>query len=181
MSKMVKELMTQELRERYADVNSALWIELVGADGNTTNEFRRDLRGKELRVEIVKTALFRRAMAERPLEPLAKAMEGPAALVTGGESAIDAAKVLEEWARKIEGLKMRGAVLEGEFLEESRMPGLSKMPTKRDLQAKILGIALAPGANLLGAALAPGKNIMGCVKTMIQKLEDGEEITARSA
>jgi large subunit ribosomal protein L10 len=181
MSKLVKEIMTAELRERYADTDSALWVELVGADGNTTNEFRRDLRSKELRIEIVRTALFRRAVAERPLEPLASVMEGPAALVTGGESAIDAAKVLEPWLPKIEGLKLRGALLEGEFLDESQMPGLSKMPTKRDLQGQVAGLALAPGANLLGAVQAPGANVLACVKDLIGKLEEGTEITRKSA
>lgn len=176
MSKLVKGLISDELRGRYGELNNAVWVELVGADGEQTNSFRRDLREKNLRIEIVKNSLFRRAMAGLPLEPLGKALDGPSALVTGGETAIDAAKALEGWLPKIEGLKLRGAVLEGEYLDESRVDGLAKMPSKADLQAKIAGMALSPGANLSAALLGGGKRIASCLKTITEKLEDGEEI-----
>lgn len=176
MSKRVKGLIVDELRSRYAELDSAVWVEFVGCDGNTNNEFRRELREKELRLEIVKNALFRRAVVDGPLATLGDSLDGPAAIVTGGESAIDAAKVIDEWLSKIGGMKLRGAVLEGEYLDESRVAGLAKMPTKRDMQARIAGIIRAPGANLAAAALAGGGNIAACIKTIIGKLEDGEEI-----
>jgi len=94
MSKLVKELITQELQQRYGKLDSALWVELVGIDGITTNEFRRDLRTRQMRLEIIKTSLFRRAVADGPLQPLARTMAGPAALLTGGESVIEIAKLL---------------------------------------------------------------------------------------
>lgn len=177
MSKMVKDLMTEELQSRYSDQSNAVWIELVGLDGNSTNEFRRALRGHEMRLEVVKTSLFRRAVKDRPLEPLGERLSGPASLVTGGETAIDVAKVLDEWLPKLKkNLTLRGAVLEGEFIDEEGVKTLHKMPSRVDLQAKIVGIVMAPGRNVVGAAVAPGRNVMGCVKAMIDKLENGEEI-----
>ena len=175
MSKLVKDLITKELRSRYADVDNAVWVELIGADGNATNEFRRDLHNKQMRLEMVKNSLFRSAVGDGPLGKLAQAINGPTALITGGESAIDAAKVLEDWLPKIKTLKLRGAVLDGEYLDEAAVTGLSKMPTKIDLQAKIAGIVLSPGGNLAGAILSGGGNIAGCLKTLIEKLEQGED------
>ncbi len=182
MSKLVKEMVTEQLRTRYADVESAVWVEVVGVDGNTTNAMRRDLNEKSMRIEVIKNSLLRRAVGEGPLAPLAAAMCGPAALVTGGESAIDAAKAIEEWIGKLQDkVRLRGALLEGEYLDESRVAGLAKMPTKRDLQAKVVGCFLSPGSNLAGAMLAGGGNIAGCLKAMIEKLEDGETIERKSA
>ncbi|MBU0641053.1 MAG: 50S ribosomal protein L10 [Planctomycetes bacterium] len=174
MSKLVKELVTDELRTRYAELNSALWVELVGADGNTTNEFRGELRERQMCLEIVKNSLFRRACGDGPLARLAGAMSGPSALLTGGESLIDVAKLVEEWMKRIKGLRMRGAVLEGEYLDEARVGQLSKMPTKEDLQARLASLALAPGGNLLAAILSGGGSIAGCLKTLIEKLEKEE-------
>ena len=175
MSKLVKDLITKDLKSRYAEMDSAVWVEMLGIDGITTNEFRRDLHEKQLRLEIVKNALFRRAVGDGPLAKLAESLTGPAALITGGESAIDAAKVIEGWMPKLKGLKLRGAVLEGEYLDEQAVAGLAKMPTKRDLQAKLVGVILSPGGNLAGALLAGGGNIAGCIKALIEKLEDGED------
>jgi large subunit ribosomal protein L10 len=129
MSKPVKELVTKELRSRFAELDSALWVELIGADGITTNEFRRDLRSHNIRLELVKNSLFRRACGDGRLAPLAKVLAGPAALVTGGDSLIEVAKVIEGWLPKIKSLRLRGAMFEGEFFDEQRVAALSKMPS----------------------------------------------------
>jgi large subunit ribosomal protein L10 len=171
MSKPVKELVTKELRSRYGELDSALWVELIGADGITTNEFRRDLRSHNIRLEIVKNSLFRQACGDGRLAPLAKGLTGPAALVTGGDSLIEAARIVEEWMPKIKGLKLRGAVLEGEFFDQQRVETLSKMPSKRDLQARIAGCLCSPGASLAAAILSGGGLVAGCVKALIEKLE----------
>lgn len=181
MSKPVKSMMTKELHERYATLDSALWVELVGADGLVTNDFRRALHARQMRVEMISNNLFVRAVADGPLNRLAKELKGPAALVTGGESLIDVAKLVEEWKPKITGLKLRAALLEGEFVGPERIEQLSKMPTKRDLQGQVAAAIRSPGANLAAAVLAGGGNIAGCLKAMIEKLEKGETIGRVSA
>lgn len=178
MSKLVKELITKNLAERYRDTADAVWVELVGIDGITTNAFRGALRARQMRLEIVKTSLFRQACGTGGLAPLAKRLEGPAALVTGGESAIEIAKLLQEWTPKFppDTFRVRGALLEGELLEGAAAAGLHAMPSKRDLHARIVSIALSPGGKLVSAALSGGSNLAGCLQAMIEKLEKGEEI-----
>lgn len=178
MSKLVKNLIGDELKQRYSDVESAVWIEIVGMDGITNNLFRRALHGKQMKLEVVKTSLLRRVLADAPLKKLADKLEGPAALITGGESAVTIAKLVEEWLPKSKNLKLRGALLEGELIEEKRVGELSRMPTKRDMQARVAGMIRSPGAKLSAAILSPGGNIAGALKAMIEKLEKGEAITA---
>ncbi len=176
MSKPVKELITRELASRYGQATNAVWVELVGVDGITTNEFRRALRGRHMRLEVVKTSLLRRAVSGAPLGRLAEALTGPAALITGGESAVEVAKVLEEWLPKLPQLKMRGALLDGEFLDASRVKDLSRMPSKRDMQGRVVGCVRAPGANLAAALLSGGGRIAGCLKALIEKLEQNAPV-----
>lgn len=178
MSKMVKDLITGTLKDRYAELDSALLVEFVGIDGNTNNDFRRELREKDMRLEIIKNSLFRRATAETGLAPLHGDLEGPSALLTGGESVIDIAKILDEWKPKLEGLKLKSAVLEGEYIGADRVEKLHKMLNKAEMRARLAGAIAAPGGNLAGAIRAGGSNIAGCIKAMIEKLEKGEEIKA---
>lgn len=174
MSKMVKDLITKELRSRYSKLDSAIWVEMIGIDGITTNQFRRELREKRLRLEVVRNALFRRAVLDGPLSRLADKLDGPAALITGGDSAVDAAKFIEQWLPRLKGMRLRGALLEGEYLDETAVVGLSKMPTKRDMQARLAGIIRSPGAMLSSAILSGGRNIAGCLKALTEKLEKAE-------
>lgn len=180
MSKPVKDLITRELASRYAQSENAVWIELQGVNGITTNEFRRTLRARQMRLEVVRNALLRRACTSGPLARLAEALDGPTALVTGGESAVAVAKLLEEWRPKLPHLKIRGAVLEGEFLDEARVKGLAAMPTKRDMQARIARLALSPGGKLVAAILSGGGGVAGCLKALIEKLEKEEPLKAAS-
>jgi large subunit ribosomal protein L10 len=177
MSKPVKELVVRDLASRYAQATNAVWVELVGVDGLVTNELRRDLRARHMRLEVVKNSLLRRACPSGPLARLAAELSGPAALVTGGESAVEVARVLEGWAPKLaDKLRLRGAVLEGEYLDQQRVRGLSKMPSRANLQARLVGITLTPGGRVVGAILAGRRNLAGCLKTLLEKLEQGEEI-----
>jgi len=171
MSKFVKDLITRELRSRYGPLDSAIWVEMIGVDGIMTNEFRRELRRAGMRLEVIRNSLFKRAVADRPLGKLAQALEGPAALITGGDSIVDVARFLEEWLPKIKGLKVRGAVLEGEYLDERAAASLSKLPTKRDLRARLVSSLLAPGGQLAGALLSAHRRVAGCLHTLIDKLE----------
>lgn len=181
MSKPVKDMITSELRERFGGLENALWLEFSKVDGVTTNQLRRLLRGKQMRMEVVKNSLFRRAVGDGALKPLAEALSGPAAVITGGDSMIEVAKVLEEWMPKIPGLKFKGAVLEGEWLDESRVAFLSRMESKADLHAKVAAIVLSPGGKIAAAIRSGGANVAGAVKAMIEKLEKGEEIKKVSA
>ena len=71
-------------------------------------------------------------------------------------------------------LRVRGAVLEGEYLDEQRVKSLASMPSKRDLQGRIVQIMLTPGGRLVGAMLSGGSNLAGCLKALIEKLEKSE-------
>lgn len=175
MSKMIKDMITDDLRGRYHELQSALLVEFVGVDGQTNNEFRRELRGRQMRLEIVKNSIFRRATAESRLAPLHRDLEGPSALLTGGESLIDIAKLIEEWKTKLKGLRLKSAVLEGEYLDRDRVARLHKMPNRAEMQARIAGTLLSPGRNLAGAINSPGGKIAGCLKALIEKLEKGEK------
>jgi large subunit ribosomal protein L10 len=176
MSRLVKEMIVDELKSRYTGKDSAVWVEVVGIDGIQTNEFRRALHARKMQLEVVKTALLRRAIDDQPLGRLARELTGPAALITGGDSAVEIAKLIDEWLPRIKTLKLRGALLEGELIPASAVANLSKMPSRRDLQARVAGCVRSPGASLAAAILSGGGRAAGAIKTLIEKLEKGETI-----
>lgn len=57
MSKYVKNLVTDHLRNRLQNVGDALLVNLVGLDANATSRLRKELRGKNIEVLVVKNSL----------------------------------------------------------------------------------------------------------------------------
>lgn len=168
MSKPVKALVTEELKAKYAGVSSALVVDMTGMDVQTQEKFRKTLRSKSARVEVVKNSLARRAFAGGPLEPLGKAMEGPCAVVVAKESLVDVAKMLIESAKEFAKLKFKKAIFDGDpslmTVEE-----LSKIKGKRELIGEVLMLVSSPGRALAGCLRSPGGKIAGCLKTMADK------------
>jgi len=171
MSRRVKGLTTEELRSRYEGVDSVLLVDPTGIDANTNNAMRGDLRDKSVRLEVVKNSLARRAFAGGPLEPMGPLLEGSNALVTGGDSIVDAAKAVAAWGKKVGLLKFRGAVVEGEVLGADEASELAKLPGRRELHQQVVGLSLSPGARLVGAVVGPGGVIAGCLQAIIDKAE----------
>jgi len=178
MSKPVKEMIMRDYESRFNGIDGALVLDIRGIDANHTNEMRIDLLGKGVRVTVVKNALARKAFEGGDLAALEPALEGPSALAYGDDSVVNVARAVVEWAKKLEKLDLKGAVLDGQYFDgEAGVKRLSDFPTKEEAQATIVQLVLSPGSNVLGAAKGGGGRILGIVKQIQEKLENGETIS----
>jgi len=177
MSKPIKSMMVAEYRRRFESVPNALIVDIRGIEANENNAMRQDLHAAGIKVTVVRNTLAKDAFKGTSLEPLIPALTGPTAMAYGGDSVVDVARALVDWAKKVKELDLKAACLDGEFFDgESGVKQLSTFPTKDEAQAKVVQLLLAPGANLLKAATSPGSNLIGIVKEIQERLEKGEEI-----
>jgi large subunit ribosomal protein L10 len=177
MSKPIKEMIIEDYKKRFVDVDGALVVDIRGISANDNNAMRQGLFKKNIRVTIIKNTLAKKAFAGTNLEALAPALAGPSALAYGAESVVDVARELVEWARKVKQLSLKAAILDGQLYEgDAGVKRLSAFPTREEAQAKVVQIVLSPAGNLVRAATSPGSNILGIVKEIQTRLEDGKTI-----
>lgn len=174
MSRAVKELVEKDLKRQYGDLDSVLVVSIHGLSGVQVNEFRGELRRKEIEVHVVKNRAARRALTGKALEPIASTLEGPCAFVTGGKSPIDVAKELLRLTKDYPVLELKCGLVDGEP-EILSIEEISKRKSKEELQGEIIMLAIAPARKVAGC-LNVGGRIAGCIKMIIDKLERGEEI-----
>ncbi|MCH8151564.1 MAG: 50S ribosomal protein L10 [Planctomycetes bacterium] len=178
MSKPVKELILADYKKRFDDVEAALVIDIRGMDANDNNALRLDLASKDIRVTIVKNSLARKAFAGTGLEAIIGSLQGPSALAYGAESVVDVAREMVAWARKLEHLDLRAAVMDGELFEgQAGVTRLSQYPTRLEAQAKVVQLVLAPAATLVAAMLGPPSGILSIVKEIERRLSDEQTIS----
>lgn len=168
MSKPIKALLTQQLKDRYKGLDSACVVELTGLDVLTQEKLRKELRGKSARLEVVRNSLAKHAFAGGPLAPLGESLVGPCALVTSRSSLIEVAKYLVTAAKEFAKLKLKNAVLDGD-------PGLltieqvSKMRGKGEILGELSMLIGSPGRAIAGCMRSPQGKIAGCLKTISEK------------
>ena len=177
MSKPIKEMIIADYQRRFEHIEDAIVIDIRGIEANTNNELRVDLQQKDIRITVLKNSLAKSAFAGTNLEILTESVDGPAALVYGGDSVVDVARTLVDWAKKIKELDLKAAILDGELFDGADgVKRLSGYPTKEESQATVIQLVLSPAGNLVKAATSPGSNIASILEEITTRLEDGQAI-----
>ena len=174
MSKPVKQMLRREIVRRLQEVKELAVVSVTGIGGVANNKMRGDLRGKGIRVMIVRNAMARQAFDELGLEKAASLLEGPCALAYGGESVVDLVRTMLDKAKTAPQLKVKGALMEGEIFGAERIEELSKYPTRGEALSNLSGALLAPGGKLLAATLGPGRIIGSLLKAIEEKAPKDE-------
>ena len=178
MSKPVKEMIVSDYQSRFADIDSAVVVEIRGMDANDNNAFRGELAKSGIRVTVVKNTLANKAFSGGPLEGLKPALSGPSAVVSGANSVVEVARELVRCAKEFEALELKAAILDGTYFEGAKgVKVLSDYPTREEAQGKVVALALAPYKKVLGVVAAPGSRLLGVVKEVQERLEKGETIS----
>jgi len=170
MSKVVKEMVVSELRDRFGDSQEMLVIDSSRLDAISDNEFRLALREKEIYVCTVKNSLARKALNDSGVTALDEVLAGPSTIVWGGEDIVALSKEIAKWVRQLgDKVEIKGGTVEGTTLSAGDVVSLSKSPGRLELIGQIAGLALSPGAQLVSALLGPGGKLSGQVQAVSEK------------
>jgi large subunit ribosomal protein L10 len=173
MSYLVKNLVQSEYEKVFSDISEFVVVDLTGVSGVDNNILRGELKKKGIHMTVVKNSLMCMALQKMGMDAACGAFAaGPCTIAYGGDSVVDIAKEVVDWAKKIKAITPKGAYVDGILMSDDGVKELSKMPTRVELQGQVVQIALTPGANIAGALVGPGGVIAGCVKSVIEKLEE---------
>jgi len=166
MSKYVKNLLTDQLKQKLDGVDDALVVDVVGMDALATTMMRRRFREKNISVMVIKNSMAQRATEGTPLAPAFEGLEGSAAVVWGAEDVVTLAKEVVSLIdnQDFEGFRSICGVMEGERLSEDEVTAVSKWPSRSEMFSILVGQILGPGATLAGQLIGPGGTLAGQIK-----------------
>jgi large subunit ribosomal protein L10 len=176
MSKFVKDLITDHLRERLSGVNDALLVNVVGMDVNASNRLRTELADKDIHLMVVKNSLAARATAETPLGAMFDGLTGSSAVCWGSEDFVRLTKEITSIAKqdKYAPFEARGGVMDGEKLSAAKVDEVSKWPSRQEQLALLAGQILGPGAALSAALIGPGSTLAGQIASKGEESGEAE-------
>ena len=173
MSKLVKNMLVDDLKTRLAGVGEVIVVSLGKLDAIQTSNLRRTLRKKNIHLQMVKNSLARRATLDTPLAPAFATHEGMLAVAWGGEDVVDLAKELDRLAgiKDFEGFEFRGGALDGARLEPADVKSVAKWPSRAEQLSLLSGQISGLGSRLSGQISSLGGVLAGQISSRVEELE----------
>lgn len=172
MSKYVKNLLTDHVRQQLEGVQDALLVDMVGMTANVTNALRSEMEAKGIRIMVIKNTMAKRALADTSLAPLFSTLGGSSALCWGCEDIVSLAKeitALTEDKRFAKQFITKCGVMDGERLDADTVKAVSKWPNRTEQLSLLVGQILGPGSSVAGALLGPGGVLAGQIASKAEE------------
>lgn len=164
-----KQAVVAEVSEQLAKAQTVILAEYRSIPVKDMTELRKKARNSGVYLRVLKNTLARRAVAETPFKGLSEKMVGPLAYGISSDP-VAAAKVLQEFAKDNEKFVIKAGAMPNLVMSPREVADLAKMPSRKELLAKLLGTMQAPVAKFVRTLNeVPGKFVRTVAAVRDQK------------
>ncbi|MBP3966738.1 MULTISPECIES: 50S ribosomal protein L10 [Paenibacillus] len=149
-----KELAVADITTKLRESSCTVVADYRGLNVKQVTELRKQLREANIEFQVLKNSLVRRATAQAELSELDAVLAGPTAIAFSKEDAVAPAKILADFAKKNDALKLKGGVVEGQVFNAEEIKALADLPSKEGLLSMLLSVLQAPMRNFALAVKA---------------------------
>ena len=139
-----KKAVVEALAEDMSKAASAVLVKYEGITVENDTKMRAALRAANVKYAVIKNTLISKACDKTGFEALKPQLEGMNALAISFDDPIAPAKILKEYAEKVETFEIRGGLLDGAVVDAATVNELADIPPKEVLVAKLLGSIQSP-------------------------------------
>ena len=164
-SRQQKELTVGALTDDLKRMKSVVFADFQGLKAGEIEEIRTKCVKSGLRYAVAKKTLLNLAFKQAGLTMDTKSVTGSLTTVISFEDEVAPAKILADYAKAHEALKIKGGVLEAKFIDTKAVLALAKLPSKQELIAKVVGSIASP---LRGFVTVLNGNLRGLVQVLSQ-------------
>jgi large subunit ribosomal protein L10 len=154
------------VHEKFKTAKMAIVTEYRGLSVAQMTRLRREIRSVSGEYEVIKNTLVRRALKDTDYGSLQGLLEGPNGWVFAYDDPVVLSKTLVKFVEENDKLAIKGAVFEGELMDPARVKFLAQMPSKPELQAKLLALMQAPATQLVRLVQEPGSRVVRLLESL---------------
>lgn len=136
-----------EVAEQFKNASSVVVVDYLGITVEEATNLRAELRKAGVQFAVVKNSILTRAAKEAGLEGMDDIFKGPSAVAFSNEDVVAPAKVLADFAKKVEALEIKAGVVEGKVSSKEEIEALAKLPSREGLLSMLLSVLQAPVRN----------------------------------
>ncbi len=149
-----KQQAVADLAEKLKTAVSGVLVNYSGITVEDDTKLRAALRKAGVEYKVMKNTLTGRACDMIGFGDMKQYLEGMNALAISAEDPIAPAKILKEYADKVESFEIRAGFIDGGVIDANAVKELASIPAKEVLIAKMLGSLQSPISGLAVALQA---------------------------
>lgn len=171
-NKIQKQEILRNLSEKFKKSKSVVF---AGFNALTVkdNEILRDqFRKENSEYYVAKKTLMNLAFKDQINDLNVRSMDGKLAAIFSYEDEIAPAKIIANFRKdkeKTDKIFFLGGILENKLLSKAEMEALSQLPSKLELQAKLVGSLNAPISGFVNVLAGNLRSLVGALKAISEK------------
>jgi large subunit ribosomal protein L10 len=145
ITKAQKSAVLDELKTGMKEAKSVVFSNFKGVSVKDTGDLRKELRDAGAKYKVAKKTLIEIAAKEIGIDKIPKEyLEGAVSVIFSMEDEIAAARIVHNFAKKVEGVSLVGAIFEGKLLSLAETKALATLPGKTELLSKLVFVLKSP-------------------------------------
>lgn len=159
------------LKDEFSLYNGYVFTDYRGLTVEQMKALRKSLLSLDSSLRVIKNRYAKIAFKELGTEVKDEDLKGPVAVAyVKGDKGNEVAKALFKVATDTGKLEVKSAVLDGEYFDKDKIEAYSKLPTRNELIA-----------SLMGTMKAPVQKLAATLKALEEKLSQGGAVSETKA
>lgn len=169
-TKEQKEKILKNLEDLFKKAKSVVMIDYYGLKVKEINQLRKLLKEVGCNYLVVKKTLLNRALAELGFKDInLDKLTGGLGLIFGLEDEIAPAKLITQFSKDHEKMRIHGGFFNQKFIETSTVKALAKLPTRDQLRAQIVWLIKSPLTGLVNVLHGNLRNLVYVLEAIKNK------------
>jgi len=158
-----KEVIIESLKEKISKQKSIVFVAVEKIKAEELFDLREKLKTDDCLLTVSKKTLLNKAFEDKKTEIGFKQLDGQVGLIFGFKEEIAPAKISYNFKKENKNLKILGGFFGNKFMEAEEVIILAKLPSRKELLAKLVGSISSP---MSGFANVLQGNIKGLITVL---------------
>lgn len=171
MERQEKKNFVAELHKRLEKAQGTFLVDYQGLNVEALSGLRRELKKIDTEFQVVKNRLLKLASEDTGTNMIKDHMQGPTAIALTYEDVIAPAKVLVDYAKKLDRFEIKVGQISGKVLDAKAVSHLAELPGREELLAQTLAAMQAVPAALVRVLSGVTVKLLNVLKAIEQQKE----------
>ncbi|OIO73216.1 MAG: 50S ribosomal protein L10 [Elusimicrobia bacterium CG1_02_37_114] len=163
-----------QIAKGFESISGVIFTEYSGLTVGEMTELRGKLKKQAAKYIVVKNRITSAVLKQLKITDLNDLFKGPTALLVIKESIEEPIKILVDFSKEHENLKIKKGLFSGRIFEHDKIVSIAKLPNRNVLIAELASLLKTNLVNILTVLQAPMRDFINVLEQIKVKKEKGE-------